>query len=292
MSSAPRRPPGPAQPARPPPASGPNWPVLIGLCVGGLALVAVVGWLVFGGGANAVLRALPEGVVKVFGERPGEGKRVEQKLSDYPGEKTSDPGPGSGTAADKAGPSGAPDRTPSADAPANVDPAAKGDDGATAAEEQAEALKPLQAQAKVTDAAIDKVRESKGANLDDLRAAEAAVEALRGFSLKAVPSRYRKAAEAERKALTDERSQGLEAAQRLAKATHLVFLPKGMPRDTVVLRQAASASSENVAILDDGTLLKVHLDTGKGWVRVDALSGPATGKAGYLQARFVKKIDR
>ncbi|MSQ85033.1 MAG: hypothetical protein EXR77_19530 [Myxococcales bacterium] len=250
---------------------GRNW-LMIGLLGGGgLLAAALVLWLLTGGMAT-LAKILPEGVVKALGERPGEGKKVEQKLTDYPGEKLAE-------APEKAGDEPA----PAADV--WVAPAAE-----VSAEELDKLLQPMLAQAKATDEAIEKVRENRGRDQGVLHAGEAALESLRHYKLADIPQRYRKAADDKRKTLTAERAEALTSAKRLAKATHLVAVPDGAARDSVVLRSAASESSENMAIIDDGVLAQLHLDTQKGWMRIDVLTGSAIGKGGYLQSRYLKRL--
>jgi hypothetical protein len=88
--------------------------------------------------------------------------------------------------------------------------------------------------------------------------------------------------------LTDERVQALQSAKKLAKATHIVVGTAGTA--LLELRKAADAHAESVTGLDDGTLVQVHLDTGKGWSRLDVLSGAAAGKGGYLQNGALKRL--
>ncbi|MBM4346059.1 MAG: hypothetical protein FJ100_22010 [Deltaproteobacteria bacterium] len=249
---------------------GRNWLVIGLLGGGGLVAAAVALWLLTGGMAT-LARMLPEGVVKTLGERPGEGKRVEQKLHDYPGESVRE-------ASEK-------EREAPPPADAWAAPAAEVDP-----EELVKLLQPLEAQAKSADAAIEAVRENRGRDQAVVLAGEQAVEALRTFKLVDVPQRYRKAAEDKRKALANERNEALASAKRLAKATHLVAVPDGAARDSVVLRSAGGEASENLGLLDDGMLVKVHLDTGKGWMRIDVLSGTNAGKGGYLQGRYLKRL--
>ncbi len=257
-----------------PPAEQSNSRLLVfgGLGVGGLIVAGLVLWLLMGGTATLV-SVLPEGVVKTLGERPGEGKRVEQHLSDYPGEQ--------------AAKAQAEPEAPQVAADAWQAPAPE-----VSAEELQALLAPLQAQTKLTDAAIDRVRDGKGTDQAALHDAEQAVAALRTFSLRDIPARYKVAAEDQRKTLATERIEAFAAAQRLARATHLIALPSSAARDSVVLRSSAGEASENIAVLDDGVLVHVHLDTGKGWSRVDALSGPAAGKGGYLQNKYLRRTER
>ncbi len=260
----------PASRAPEPVGGGRNW-VVIGLLGGGGLLAAAIGLWLLTGGMATLAKILPEGVVKTLGERPGEGKRVEQKLHDYPGEQVAE-----AREKELAAP-------PAADT--WVAPAAEVDP-----EELARLLQPLEAQAKAADTAIEAVRENRGRDQAVVLAGEQAVEALRTYKLVDVPSRYRKAAEDKRKALTNERNEAMASAKRLAKATHLVAVPDGAARDSVVLRSAGGESSDNLGLLDDGVLAKVHLDTGKGWMRIDVLSGANAGKGGYLQSRYLKRL--
>lgn len=265
MAAPPARP--PAQPAEEP--KGRNWLLLGLLGGGGLVTACLVLWLL-SGGMSTVMSLLPEGVVKALGERPGEGKRVEQHLTDYPGEKAADK--------DDAPPAAKP-----TDKPANPAPQPE-----LSAEELATALQPLKDLGKAADTAIETVRENRAKNLDELHAAEKAVDAIRSFKSADLPKQARKAADEEKRALAAEKADALEAAKRLGKATHLVSLPND--KDTTPLREAASDASEVVASVDDGALVHVHLDTGKGWLRVDVLNGKAAGKGGYLPGKVVKKI--
>lgn len=254
-----------------PAASNSKWLIFGGLGVGGLIAAALVLWLLMGG-TQTLVSVLPEGVVKTLGERPGEGKKVEQKLSDYPGEKIAEKDEEPKVAA--AGPD------------VFVAPAPE-----INAEELDKLLLPLQAQAKSADQAIEKVRDGHGKDQASLHEAEQAVAGLRAFSLREIPARYKAMAEQKRKALADERTEAFASAQRLARATHLVAVPAGVASDSVVLRSAASEASENVGVLDDGVLVHLHLDTGKGWARIDALTGSAAGKGGYLQSKYLRRVE-
>ncbi|MBI5607722.1 MAG: hypothetical protein HY902_02460 [Deltaproteobacteria bacterium] len=235
-------------------SGAPRWLVLVGLGVGVLAAGALGVWLLMGGTAT-VMRWLPEGVAKTLGEKPGEGKRVEQKLTDYPG--------------DKAAPAG---------------DSAEDDGQPPSAEDLEDAMAPLRDLAVDADAAIAKVRQGGAEDLTATAAAEKAIQTLRTAAVGEASKKAKKAAEDRRKAMVLERVQALAAAKRLSKATHMV---REAPAK---LHQAADDSSPATGTLDDGVLVWVHLDTGKGWSRVDVLSGAASGKSGYVLNSALTKL--
>lgn len=235
----------------------PRWAVLTILGILVVVALGVGAWLMMGGMAK-VMRMMPEGVLKTVGEAPGEGKRVQQKLTDYPGEKA-------GQAAEEAGGGEA------------VDP-----------EKLLGYLAPLTEQAQQVDDAIAKMRAGKAGDQALLNGADQAFAALRNYVPRDVPKAYLPSLEEKKRALVSEKRTVLDAAKRAARATHLVAGTDGTAR--LELRKAADPKSESVAGIEDGTLVQVHLDTGKGWSRVDILSGPSTGKAGYLQNEALKKI--
>lgn len=232
----------------------PRWLVLVGLGVGALVAGAIGVWLLMGGTAT-VMRWLPKGVAKTLGEKPGEGKKVEQKLTDYPG--------------DKAG------------APAEV---AEDDGQPPSAEDLEDAMAPLRDLAVDADAAIAKVRQAGPDDLTALAAAEKAIQTLRTAAVGEASKKAKKVAEERRKAMVLERVQALASAKRLGRATHMI------QQAPAKLHQAADSSSPEVATLDDGVLVWVHLDTGKGWSRVDVLSGAAAGKSGYVGNASLGKL--
>ncbi len=232
----------------------PRWMVLGGLGLGALVLAGVGVWLMMGG-TNVVLGMLPDGVVKTLGERPGEGKKIEQKLSDYPHEQKGDKGDGP------------------------VDP-----------EELQPYRESMEAQAALVDAAIDKMRASGGRDQALVHAAEKSLEDLRIFSIRDAPSRLQPPLQELRRNLTQERAAALDTARRVNKATHLVVVEGEGKR--AALRSSANAESASVAELEDGVLVRVHLDNGNGWSRADVLSGPAAGKGGYVQNRALKALPK
>lgn len=232
----------------------PRWMVFAGLGLGAVALAGLGVWLMMGG-TNVVLGMLPEGVVKTLGERPGEGKKVEQKLSDYPNEQPSDKGGGPITAA-----------------------------------ELAPYRESLEAQAAVVDAAIDKMRASGGRDQALVHAAEKALDDLKTSSVRDAPNRLQSTLQELRRDLTQERATALDTARRVNKATHLVVVEGEGKR--AAMRSSANAESASVAELEDGVLVRVHLDNGNGWSRADVLSGPSAGKGGYLQNRSLKALPK
>lgn len=232
----------------------PRWMVLGGLGLGALALAGIGLWLMMGG-TNVVLGMLPEGVVKTLGERPGEGKKVQQQLSEYPTDRPSDKG---GEAVD----------------PAELD------SYRTA----------MEAQAALVDAAIDKMRASGGRDQSLVHAAEKSLEDLRTFSIRDAPARLQPELQQLRRDLTQERATALDTARRVNKATHLVVVDGAGKR--AALRGSANADAASVAELEDGVLVRVHLDNGNGWSRADVLSGPSAGKGGYLQNRSLKALPK
>jgi hypothetical protein len=232
----------------------PRWLILVGLVLGVLLAGAVGVWLLMGGTAT-VMHFLPEGVAKTLGEKPGEGKRVEQHLSDYPGDHAG--------ATDEAG-----------------------DDKPPSTEDTDDALAPIRDLAVDADAAIAKLRAAGAGDQSAAAAAEKAIENLRTAALGESSKQAKKVAEERRKAMVLERVQAFESARRLGRATHMIA------ENATQLRQAAEGDSKPLATLDDGVMLWVHLDTGKGWSRVDVLSGSAAGKSGYVLNAAMTKIKQ
>lgn len=230
----------------------PRWLWLTLLSVTVLLVLGVTTWLLMGG-ANTVVSWLPEGVAKTLGERPGEGKRVEQKLTHYPGEQA---------------------------------PTEDGEE--VDAEELQRLLGPLRDKAEATDAAIAALGGKHRPDQAAVLAAENAVDELKTFSLGDLPKAYRQPAEERRRAMVDERQTALTRLKKTLRATHLVTGTSGTA--LLELRKAADDQAESVTGLEDGTLVQVHLDTGKGWSRVDVLSGPDAGKGGYLQNGALQRL--
>jgi hypothetical protein len=222
--------------------------VFAGLGLGAVALAGLGVWLMMGG-TNVVLGVLPEGVVKTLGERPGEGKKVEQKLSDYPNEQPGDKG-----------------------------------GGPISAEELAPYRESLEAQAALVDAAIDKMRASGGRDQALVHAAEKALDDLKTSSVRDAPTRLQSNLQELRRDLTQERAAALDTA------THLVVVEGEGKR--AAMRSSANAEAAIVAELEDGVLVRVHLDNGNGWSRADVLSGPSAGKGGYVQNRSLKALPK
>lgn len=233
----------------------PRWLTLALLGVGGLLVLAIGVWLLMGGTAT-IMRWMPEGVAKTLGEKPGEGKKVEQKLSDYPGDPQ-------GAGSDQENAAGASDL-----------PTSEAVDAALAA---------VMTQVEAADEAITRVRGGHGRDQAVIAEAEKAVQAIGSTPLGECTRKVKQAAEEKRRALVAQKQTALDAAKRLARATHLVM-------SETSLRAAADSDSEQVAKLQDGVLVQVHLDTGKGWSRADVISGPATGKAGYVLDAVLKKL--
>lgn len=233
----------------------PRWMVLSGLSIGVLLLGAFGVWLLMGGTA-VVMGVMPQGVAKALGERPGEGKKVEQHLSDYPSEK--------------------------ANQNKETEPVKP--------EDLAQWQEPMQALAEAADAAIDKMRASGGRDQAAVHAAEKAVDDLRTFSLRDAPGRVQEQLKELRRNMAQDRAAALDRARRVNKATHLVVSSADGPK--VPLRDAAKESAETVVQLEDGVLVRVHLDNGNGWSRADVLSGPSTGKGGYIQNKSLKALPK
>ena len=233
----------------------PRWLVLTGMSLGVLVLGAFGVWMLMGGTA-IVMGWMPEGVSKALGERPGEGKKVEQRLSDYPTEK------------------------------ANLNK----DNEPPKPEEMAQWQDPMLALGEAADDAIDKMRASAGRDQAAVQAAEKAVDELRTFSLRDAPVRVQEPLKELRRTMTQERAAALDRARRVNKATHLVITSAEGPK--VPLRESAKETAELVATLEDAVLVRVHLDNGNGWSRADVLSGPSTGKGGYIQNRSLKALPK
>lgn len=233
----------------------PRWMVLTGMSVGVLVLGAFGVWMLMGGTA-IVMGLLPQGVTKALGERPGEGKKVEQHLSDYPSEK------------------------------ANLNK----ENEPPKPEELAQWQEPMQALADAADAAIDKMRATGGRDQAAVHVAEKAVDDLRTFSLRDAPTRVQEPLKELRRTMAQDRASALDRARRVNKATHLVVSSAEGPK--VPMRDAAKESAELVVSLEDGVLVRVHLDNGNGWSRADVLSGPSSGKGGYIQNKSLKALPK
>ena len=233
----------------------PRWLLLSGLGLGVLLVGAFGVWLLMGGSAT-LMGMMPQGVVKALGERPGEGKKVEQHLGDYP--------------------------STNANAAKETEPVKPQD--------LTQWQEPMQALADTADAAIDKMRASGGRDQAAVHAAEKAVDDLRTFSLRDAPNRVQQPLLELRRTMTQERASALDRARRVNKATHLVVTSAEGPK--VPMRSAAKETADLLVELEDGVLVRVHLDNGNGWSRADVLSGPSTGKGGYIQNKSLKALPK
>ena len=261
------------------------WLRIVIATIAALVLGAIGLWLLTGGWRR-ITAMLPPSVVQAIGATPGE-KVVPQ---------TADP---DGAPWEKKHPGRADDDEDEASAPkhAKADPQdeappAAEQDAATEAEQADAALAPIRTRAAAADAAIDKVRAAP----TDQRAfldATKAVDALAVAVVHAKTDALRTSALEYRTEIAGEKRKALDEARRIGRATHSVVGTAADPNAPyLALREAANPTAAQGGRLQDGDLVKVQIDLGTGWMRVEALTGAATGKSGYARSRYLAPIER
>jgi hypothetical protein len=259
-----------------PPAAEPDkklkpWMVLGSFGLGGLGLAAIALWLLWGGTAT-VMSWLPDGVVKAVGEKAGEGKVIERQKD----------------------PEGAPwemkaykthagkDDPEAEEAQEAAAPTATGkSDDAVKAEAT---LAPIKAAAEAADQALDAL----AADPKDQKAyltAVHAIETLKSAQVLGGNAALRQAAVERRGELVAEKQASLDALQTKGRTTHVV-------KSATTLHKAADDGSEALGALAEGTQVHVFLDTGSGWSRVEALTGEAIGKNGYVPSKALSRSGK
>lgn len=271
-----------------PPVDSKRWLMLAGLGVGVLAAGAFGFWLLMGG-TGVIMRSLPDGVVKLLGEKPGEKYYPPEQNPPAPWDK---PPPGKGF---QERPSYA--EEPEAEAieeakaaepgaEGNAEPPTTAQDDAAKAQAVMAAVKQL---ADAADEAIARYSDRGASDQEAYLAAEKAIAALRSAPIRGGSEAVRVAAREQRDEWVLQKQKALDEAKRLGRATHTVAVGPGK---TASLREAASAGSTEVAELEDGTLVKVFLDTGTGWARAEALSGNSAGKNGYVRSGQIRAVRK
>lgn len=276
------------------PTGTPRW-----LWIGGVLLltslvVAAAIWLLFGG-TQRIVRLLPAGLVQILGETPGQEPVAKQELTEWPGHQ---PGrderdrrgrdqaldrlaadlaaQGTGKPADQAV---KPNSLQAEDsAPLAADPAAA---------EAAAVTAHLRRLAAEADTAIAAVRLLTKPDQAVVAAAERAVETLRKAPVSSGSAALRQAAEELRAEQVLLATTALDEARLLSRSTHRIVADGAVP-----VYQAANATSAEVYSLQPGTLVRLHLDTGSGWGRIEATTGPATGKGGYTRLEVLQALKR
>jgi len=261
--------------------------------LGGIAALALAVWLFLFNGLNVVLSALPPGVVKLIGEKPGEQKVMPVVAERAPWEthkaytaRKNGERPGAEPSAD--------------DSPGKVDDDEVDD---TAEEPAAPAKTDEQAAAELTMAPIRslgaRADEAIAAYQDDASdqalflAANQAIEAIKAVEIQAETEAVRVAAVEYRAELVTQKRKTLEESRRAGRATHRVAGTAGnKSAPYLTLREAASSSSDDVGHVSDGQLLRVHLDAGGGWQRVEVLTGPTAGKYGYARGKQLLALKK
>jgi hypothetical protein len=269
--------------------------VIVGYVLGSIVALALVAWLLMGG-LQVVLSWMPPGVRKVIGE-PGGEKVMPQKAdpNGAPWDKHGYVSGGGEPAADmpKIRPSADEEPEESAEEAATpdenaIEPIGKTDDEAAAAT----VLAPIRALDEAAGTAIE-AYERNPQDQGKYLAAEKAVDILRTFAIADRTSPALRTAATE---LRDERAvaraEGLAAAKTLGRASHKVHLGGDQAQAFLAMREAANAESPLVAELVDGTLVRVHLDNGNGWYRVEAVTGESSGKSGYARGKWLQKLAR
>lgn len=273
-----------------PPSSGfpSSLPLWLRIVLGVIAalVLGVIGLWLLTGGWRRISALLPPSVVRAIGATPGE--KVVPQTADPEGAPWDKKHPGRSDDDDEAP---APKRAkadPQDEAPA---PAEEGD-AASEQEEADAALAPIRARAAAADAAIDKVRAAPTDQQAFLDATKA-VDALAVAVVHAKTDALRTSALEYRSEITGEKREALDEARRLGRATHSVVGTAADPDSPyLVLREAANPTAAEGGRLQDGDLVKVQIDLGTGWMRVEALTGAATGKSGYARSRYLAPVKR
>ncbi|MSP90183.1 MAG: hypothetical protein EXR79_00020 [Myxococcales bacterium] len=312
---SPARPPAKEAGALPPAAVAALWVLGLGAVGGGAA------WLFLFGGVRTLYRVLPPGVMTVLGgekpfgetvmpqqasgERPWERQGAAAKADRWADEAAVEPADKAGAAAEGIGKGGAAAEgigeagagSAEAVAEAATEPAV-GRAGAAApvaqTDEQAEAERAMAPVRALSAHAVETVRAYEEDPTDQERYHEAdkAVEALRTAVVAADSAALKVAATEFRNELALAGRKSLDLARLSGRATHRVT--GTAKRDPVGLdmHKDTKATSKELGRLDDGTLVRVHLDAGGGWVRAEAMTGDQTGLAGYVQARYLRPLKR
>lgn len=262
----------------PPQSSGmPQWAVIALLALGGVAVVAIGLWLLWGGTA-VVMSWLPTSVVRSVSEKAGDPKVVETQPD----------------------PEGAPWKTKAYINQDRADDKAEDQDtelagqGTTeaadpqrdAAQAQA-ALAPITAAADAVDLAIA-AWQNKPGDQALLLVTEKAIETLRTMQVRAGTSALRQAVQEQRSELVNQKRKALADAQRQTRASHRIKVTGGM----AAMRRAANDESDEVAQVPDETPVHVFLDNGHGWSRIEVLTGDVAGKNGYVRSRDLAPLNR
>jgi hypothetical protein len=276
------------------PTGTPRWLWIGGVLLLTLLVLAASIWLLFGG-TQRIVRLLPAGLVQMLGETPGQEPVAKQELTDWPGHQ-----PGrderdrrgrdqaldrlaadlaAQEAANTADPAANPNSLPAEDSvPVAADPAAEQAAAVTAH------IRRLAAEADTAIAAVGLLARPDQAVV---ATAERAVEALRKAPVSSGSAALRQAAEELRAEQVLLATTALEQARLLMRSTHKITADGPVP-----VYQAANAASAEVCSLEPGTWVRLHLDTGTGWGRIEATTGPATGKGGYAKLEVLQALKR
>jgi hypothetical protein len=267
----------------------------VGYVLGAIVALALVAWLMTGG-LQQLLSWMPPGVRKIIGEpgtekvmpaRPDPNGAPWEKRGYQPSDDETD------TPMPKMKPSVAGEPEESAEEAATpdenaVEPAARPEDEAAAAAVLAP-IRSLDEAAGTAIEAYERNPEDQGKYLT----AEKAVATLRTFApADGTASALRTAATELRDERAVARAEALTAARAMGRATHKVHLGEDQASPFLAVREAANTESRLVAELLDGTLVRVFLDNGNGWYRVEAVTGESAGKGGYARGKWLQKLPR
>ena len=288
-------------PARPPAKEAGGLPpaVVAGLWVLGLGAVGgFAAWLFLFGGVRTMYRVLPPGVMTVlggekpFGEtvmpqkasgvRPWEQQGAAAKADDGADEAAVEPAD-KAVAEEATEPATGEARAGKRDAPS---PAVQTDD-------QAEAEKALAPVRALSARAVEAIRayEEDPSDQERYHEADKAVEALR-TAVVAAEGALKVAATELRNELALAGRKSLDLARMSGRATHRVTGTGKRDPAGLDVHKDTNTSSKELGRIEDGTLVRVHIDAGSGWVRAEAMTGEQAGLAGYVQSKFLRPLQR
>lgn len=285
----------------------------VGIGLGVVVAGALAVWLLLFNGLNVVFSKLPPGMVKLIGEKPGNTRVMPVTAERAPWESEAEyakrkagrgsagvtagepeedveeaamaaqgkveAGQGKGATGQRKAKAGGAAEEPDE---AAEEPAAPVKTDEQAAAEAA--MAPIRVVAGQADEAIAEFQddpENQGLYL----AANAKIEAIKKVPIEAETDALRTAAAEFVKDAVLQRHKLLQDSRKAGRATHRVLAVKSMP--FIGMRKAASATSDFGGHLTAGQLVRVHIDAGGGWVRIEVLTGDNVGTYGYARSKYL-----